>query len=171
MRKITVSLVVVALVAMLLPIAVMMTSAENESENKTTSADSEISVPDDTVITYGYLKAFKEQLRQELIDELTAEGGITVTTTYEDISLKQGELLLLSPNSEIIYRGGNAVAITSAADAAEGITDMSENKELFSGEALEYGHIYFASASEAKKAVLVTGSSAYFTVRGDYEIV
>lgn len=171
MRKITVSLVVVVLVAILLPVAVMMASAENESGNENNSVGSEISIPDDTVVTYGYLKMFKDQLRQELIEELAAEGGITVKTTYEDISLKQGEMLLLSPNSEIIYRGGNAVVITSSANSTEGITDMSENKELFSGESLEYGHIYFASASESKKAVLVTGSNAYFTVRGDYEIV
>lgn len=170
-RKITVSLIVVALVAILLPIAVMMTSAENGSDNQNISDLSQDFIPDDTAVTYGYLKMFKEQLRQELIDELTAQGGITVTTTYEDISLKQGEMLLLSPNSEIIYRGGNAVVVSSSANSTEGITDMSQNKELFSGEALEYGHVYFASASEAKKAVLVTGSNAYFTVRGDYEIV
>ncbi len=170
MRKITVSLVIVALVACLLPIAVMMAAAENEAAQQN-NADSDVSIPDDTPVSYGYLKMFKEQLRQEIIEELTASGGITVTTTYEDISLKQGEMLLLSPNSEIIYRGGNAVAISSSAASTEGITDMSENRELFSGESLEYGHIYFASASESKKAVLVTGSNAYFTVRGDYEIV
>lgn len=170
MRKITISLVIVALVAMILPIAVMMASAENESAKENNNG-SDVSIPDDTPVSYGYLKMFKEQLRQEIIEELTASGGITVTTAYEDISLKQGEILLLSPNSEIIYRGGNAVAISSSADSTEGITDMSENRELFSGESLEYGHIYFASASESKKAVLVTGSNAYFTVRGDYEIV
>ena len=167
MKKIIIPIALVALVALVLPLIAMMAFAENE----TAVADSEMSIPEDTPVTYGYLLTFKEQLRQEIIEELAAEGGITIATTYEDISVKEGEIILLSPDTEVIYRGGGAVAITSTDNENDGLTDMSGGTEIFSGQALEYGHIYHSSPSESKKAILVTGSSAYFTVRGDYEII
>ncbi len=163
MKKIIIMLTLVALCLALMPFAVTDTSAKGEESGNT-------KVPDDTLVTYGYLEAFKEQLRAEIIAELTAEGGVTITSAYNDVSVKEGQMLLLSPNSEIIYRGGGAVAITSSDKKGEGITDMSGGTELYSGEPLEYGHIYYASESESKKAILITGATAYFTVRGDYEI-
>ena len=158
MKKI-IPFLVLALVFASMPFAIMSSSAENET-----------SIDPSTLIDYGYLQIFKEELRQEILDELLAEGGITVATTYEDISVKEGQMIVLSPNTEVIYRGGNAVVITPSIGENEGITDMSEGKELFSGEPLEYGHIYYSSASDSRKAILVTGSNAYFTVRGDYEL-
>lgn len=162
MKKLLIPLLLIALVLAVLPICAMTSSAE--------SGESEVSIPEDTLINYGYLQKFKEELKKELIEELTAEGGITIATTYEDVSFKEGQLIILAPDSEVIYRGGGAVAITSSNVENEGITDMSEGRELFSGEPLEYGHIYYASASDSRKAILITGGTAYFTVRGDYEI-
>ena len=139
---------------------------------KSVSAASENSIPDNTLITYGYLQQFKEELKQEILNELaqSGNGSITVESAYKEIALTEGQTLVLSAETEIIYRGGGAVAITSSNGESQGLTDMSLCKELFSGEALEYGHIYFASGSDSKKAVLVTGEKAYFTVRGDYDI-
>lgn len=162
MKKLLIPLLLAALVASALPISALISAAES---NEISSA-----IPDDTAITYGYLKIFKEQLRQEIIEELTASGGITVTTDYEDVSFAEGQMIILSPNAELIYRGGGAVAITSSDAQNEGLTDMSIGRELFSGESLEYGHIYYSSESNSRKAVLITGGTAYFTVRGDYEI-
>lgn len=165
MRKIIIPLILALLLSALMPIAAMSIMAEGGEDSAKTQ-----SIPEDTFITYGYLQQFKEELKKEIVDELVSNGGITVTTTYTDISAKEGQLILLSPESEVIYRGGGAVAITSSDAENEGITDMSEGRELFSGEPLEYGHVYYASSSESRKAILVTGGTAYFTVRGDYEI-
>ena len=144
---------------------------QSAAENGETAV-SENSIPDGTfLIDNGYLMQFGEELKQEILNEIAANGGgITVESAYKDISLASGQTLILSPETEVIYRGGGAVAITSSNGQAQGLTDMSIGKELFSGEALEYGHIYFASASDSKKAILVTGDKAYFTVRGDYNI-
>lgn len=163
MKKIIIPLLVVAMVMSLISVGAMYTSAENANEP-------ESSIPDDTLITYGYLKAFKEQIKQEVIAELMADGGISIETPYNDISATEGQLILLYPESEVIYRGGGAVAVTSSDNEGEGITDMSNGVEIFSGQSLEYGHIYYSSATDSKKAILVTGATAYFTVRGDYEI-
>lgn len=163
MKKIIIPLLLCLLLAVILPVAALKSNAESGSS-------AEQSIPEDTLITYGYLEQFREQLKQEIIAELISEGGISFEQTYNDISLKEGETLILSADTEVIYRGGGAAAVTSSNQSGEGITDMSEGTELFSGQPLEYGHIYYASATDSKKAILVTGSAAYFTVRGSYEI-
>lgn len=122
------------------------------------------------LVTYDYLNRYLEQLKKEIIKELAQEGGLAVEQDYEEVSASEGEVILLYPDTEIIYRGGNAVAITSSEKEGEGIADLSASKELFSGMPLEYGHIYCPSATESRKAILVTGATAYFTIRGDYEI-
>lgn len=169
-KRFIVPLLLLAVMLAVLPIAALHGVAETGTEQGEGSA-AESEIPDDTLVTYGYLKQLREQLKKEIIAELTASGGITVDTVYNEVVVKEGEIILLSSESELIYRGGGAVAITSSNKEGEGITDMSGNTEIFSGEALEYGHIYFSSASQSKKAVLVTGASAYFTIRGSYEIV
>lgn len=165
MKRFVIPLVLVIAIAVSATFASMSIIAKGE--NADASAES---IPEDTLVTYGYLEQFKEELRQELIEELMQEGGISVSSEYKDISLKEGEILILSPDTEVIYRGGGAVAITSTDKKGDGITDMSLSREIFSGEALEYGHIYYASSGESRRAILVVGSTAYFTVRGSYEI-
>ena len=165
MKRFVIPLVLALVIAVSLPIASMSIIAKGESADGSAVVD-----PDETFVTYGYLELFKEELRREIIEELMQEGGISISTEYKDISLKEGEILILSPETEVIYRGGNAVAITSTDKKGEGITDMSLSREIFSGEALEYGHIYYASSGESRRAILVVGANAYFTVRGSYEI-
>ena len=162
-KRLSILLLLLSVVAVSVSIAAVAGIAE-------TGAKGGEAIPDDTPVTYGYLQKFKEELRQEIIDELTANGGINISTTYEDISFNEGDVIILSPDAEVIYRGGGAVAITSSNEIGEGITDMSSEKELFSGESLEYGHIYHASSGESRRAILITGGKAYFTIRGGYEI-
>lgn len=131
------------------------------------------SIPDkdqNFLVTYEYLNLYLEQLKEEIKQELLHSGSINLKTEYEDVSVTAGKTILLHSDTEVIFRGGNAVAITSSAKELEGITDMSGSKELFSGMSLEYGHIYYASATDSKKAIFITGETAYFTIRGDYEI-
>ena len=130
-------------------------------------------VPDDAPVSYGFFKkqldAFKEQLKQEILDELSKGGKTAVTSDYSDLSAQRGEIIILPRGSELILRGGEAVAVTSSAKAGDGITDAASGTELFSGAALEYGHIYLSAGSAAVKAILITGSTAELTVRGDYD--
>lgn len=158
MKKFIIPLVALVLVAAMLCAIPLKTTAEN-------------SLPENAIPDIGYLQGeFKEQLKQEIIAELQAGGGIGNASPYSDISATEGQLIFLSANSELIYRGGGAVAITSSNQKGEGISDMSEGTEIYSGQPLEYGHIYYSSETDSKKAVLVTGATAYFTVRGSYEI-
>ncbi|MBP5155306.1 MAG: hypothetical protein J6252_01845 [Clostridia bacterium] len=133
----------------------------------TESAREEIAIPDDTPVTYGYFKAFREQIKREIIEELRSEGGLS---EYREITLARGDVIVPAPGCELIFRGGSAVAVTSSDKAGDGFTDVSLAAEIFSGEALAYGHIYTPAQSGAEKAIIITGGAALFTVRGDYEI-
>ncbi len=166
MKRFIISLALVLCVFAVAAVGALSTVAEDDVSGTDTS------IPDDVFVSYGYLKVFKEQLKQEILAELgnADVSGNANSQNYQDISATEGQIILLAPNSEVIYRGGGAAAVTSSNKEGEGITDMSFAKEIFSGEQLEYGHIYHASDSESKKAIVITGTKAYFTVRGEYEI-
>lgn len=176
MKKISILLmaVLLTLTALAAPAALKISAEEETASKESISPDTESDNsfnPDDFVITAGQLEELKEQLKKEILAELGDISGDVEGNGYYDVTLKEGQMIILSPDSEVIFRGGNAVAITSACTQGEGIKDLSENCEIFSGEALKGGHIYLPGESFAKKAILITGSSAYFTLRGSYEIV
>ena len=157
MKKVFVRLLVFALSVCLLFGASINVGAENKTTDK------------DPVITYSYLQLFGEQLKAEILAELL-NGDASVGSSYKDISATQGQIIYIQPGTEIIYRGGNAVVITAGKDEGDGIVDISAGIELFSGQSLEFGHIYYPGTADSRKAILVTGSMALFTVRGEYEI-
>ncbi|MBR0231861.1 MAG: hypothetical protein IJQ53_06530 [Clostridia bacterium] len=166
----------VILLAALLALTAAAVSAEDgapagsgdvREADESGSVREEFSIPDDTPVTYGYFKAFREQIKREIIEELRSEGGLS---DYVEITLARGDVIVPAPGCELIFRGGSAVAITSSAKAGDGFTDVSLATEIFSGEALVYGHIYTPAESGAEKAIIITGGTARFTVRGEYEI-
>ena len=132
-------------------------------------ADESGSIPDDVVITYGYLREFREQIKREIIEELLNDGGAVSFSDYEDITAGKGDIIVLPLGGELIFRGGSACAVSSSQDAGDGLSDISAGVEIFSGDPLVCGHIYLSAGSNAEKAVLVLSESASFTVRGDYE--
>ncbi len=157
MKKIRLTAVLLVVIA---AITLVTTAAE--------STDNEVSIPPETPVTYGYLEVFAEKLRSDILSQVG--GGTAQTGGYRDETLSKGSVIMLSENTELIFRGGSAAVITSSGSETEGVTDLSAGRELFSGERLEFAHIYHASAGDSRKAILVTGDIAYFTLRGDYEI-
>lgn len=155
---------------LLASIVFLLAIGASAADNHNSPSVSDVSIPDDTVVTYGYLQQFKDQLKQEIIEELMQNGGIQVSSDYNDLSAKKGSIILLGSDCEVIYRGGGAVVISASPNNGDGIMDMSENLQLFSGDFLQYGHIYYPADSDAKKCILVTGDKAFFTLRGDYEL-
>ena len=89
-------------------------SAEDAARTASSGAESareENAIPDDTPVTYGYFKAFREQIKREIIEELRSEGGLS---EYRDITLARGDVIVPAPGCELIFRGGCAVAVTSS---------------------------------------------------------
>lgn len=128
---------------------------------------------EDPLVTLSYVN---EVLKPQIIAEILQRTGNSVpaistgTSAYQDIYLESGKMIKLGADCEFIYRGGGAVIITTSPKKGDGVSDMSTGLEFFSGKPLESGHVYYASESEAEKYILITGSKAYFTIRGSYEI-
>ena len=160
MRKI-----LITIVAMLLSVLFVLGSVVVINAESTKAA-----IPDDAIVTYGALKEYLEQFKQEILQSIQPDQGGTQSGQYSEISVKQGSFIYIHENTELIYRGGGAAVITPTDTAGWGIKDMSMGTELFSGAPLEYGHIYYSDSANGKKAILITGATAYFTVKGDYEI-
>ncbi len=143
----------------------------------------EASIDPNALITYGYLQSILEDLKLEILAELsesiqnntsapsdTPDGGdITVGSPYTDVSFPNGTVIVLGSDAEAIFRGGDAVVITVSQSEGTGITDLSAGKECFSGEMLSFGHIYYKTDKKSRAYILVTGDKAAFTMRGTYE--
>lgn len=126
----------------------------------------------DPLVTLSYVnEVLKPQIIAEVLQQ-TNKGNYPLgnSSTYQDITLESGKMILIGANCEFIYRGGGAVIITTSPEKGDGVSDMSTGVEFFSGKPLEFGHVYYASESKAVKYILITGEKAYFTIRGGYEI-
>lgn len=174
MKKFIVSLLAVSVALAVFASAFALSiSAEDVSADEASKAVSAVdnfdvsNAPVSRDFLFNQLEEFKKQLLAEI-----GEGGVsTGGSGYHDVTLTEGQMILLGADCEVIFRGGSASAITSSCNQGDGITDVSAETELFSGEALEFSHIYYPSGSDAKKAILVTSSNAYFTLKGTYDIV
>lgn len=132
----------------------------------------------DPFVSLSYVnEVLKPQIVAEILAQLKAqeEGSkVMLESVYADISLSCGRTIVMGPDCEFIYRGGGAAIITSSTETGKGVLDMSaENSgqtEFFSGKVLEKGHVYYSADSEAEKYILITGTTAYFTIRGRYEV-
>ena len=126
---------------------------------------------DDPLVTLSYVnEVLKPQIIAEVLEQLGDGVVVTGNSAYKDIFTEGGKMLRLGSDCEFIYRGGGAVIITTSTDMGDGVTDMSARTEFFSGKTLEFGHVYYASESDARKFILITGERAYFTIRGSYEV-
>lgn len=171
MKKFIVSLlaVSVALVGFASAFALNI-SAEDASASESSVAAVDNYDVDNAPVSRDFLFKQLEEFKKQLLDEI-GQGGFSGGSAYHDLTLTEGQMILLGADCEIIFRGGSASAITSSCKEGDGITDISAEAELFSGEALKFGHIYYPSGSDAKKAILITSSNAHFTLKGNYDIV
>lgn len=159
------------LILLTVALALLLTGVTCALPTHAKTEDGENTIPDNAFITYGYLQSILEDLRLELLEELTGQGGsITIESNYKEVSLKKGDVLVLSTDCEAIFRGGNAAVITSTCSQGEGLTDLSMGTECFSGDLLSFGHIYYKTTGDSRAYILVTGDKAAFTLRGTYEI-
>lgn len=135
--------------------------------------DGEASIDDKALVTYGFLRSFreelKEELKQELLDEIGGGGsGGETGSEYEEVFLECGDVLAVGAETELIFRGGGALVLSTADGEGKGLSDLSVGEELYSGDPLSFGHIYYQTETESTVFVLVTGTKAAFTIRGSY---
>lgn len=116
------------------------------------------------------------------IDTLSAGGNTETTppvqepeptpaqenTAFEVVQMKYGDCLFAEGAVEIMLRAGAAVCI--APDAAQGLSDYTEGKEIYNGEALTKNHMCLIPRGDGR-GIMATAESVYIMVRGEYNLV
>ena len=131
----------------------------------TVAVYAEQSDDDYILVTPDYIEnVLKEQLRKELL----GEGQLG---QYHDAELTNGQIIALGEDCEIICRSTGVSAITTATGEGNGLADLSDGTEIFSGTSLTPGKMYFGGQNGSGKYILITGEKATLTLKGNYEII
>lgn len=151
---------------LLLSVFVLPASGAEASEGETSTP---------ALVSIEYLQNQLEALRKELLAAIAgaSNGGASEEVpqgAYRDVTLPRGSVITLGDDAEVIFRGGNAVLLTVSSGEGEGATDLAAGEELFSGDALQFAHIYYKTTSHGRVSLLVTGERAAFTLKGTYAI-
>jgi len=107
-----------------------------------------------------------DELLQFLIDDITAAVLAEQAPTYRPINVLQGQTLIGGEGTEIILRGGSAVAFSEVVD---GLVNATAGTELFNGAAIPLNNILLVSRDDGR-GVTITSESAWLIVRGNYTI-
>lgn len=128
-------------------------------------------VNDDPLVTLSYInEILKPEIINEIFERLGSNPEGQTSRGFEDVTVQAGKVIKLMPSSEFIYRGGNAVVLSFAALEGFGLREIATGKEYFSGDFLTPGFVYTFGKADYEVYILITDSSSYFTLRGEYEI-
>ena len=145
-------------------IIVLMVSAVTFATTFTPGSDQ------DPVVTLSYVKSQIDELRAYIDLKNNNTGSTQIETdnkavTYEIINLKSGEKLIGKESTEIILRSGEA---TSIDNGANGISDITDGKDLRSGDIVIANHLLLVPRDDGRGITAVT--EIYVMVKGGYEI-
>lgn len=115
---------------------------------------------DDPVVTKSYV--------DEQINKLVKSGGVGTGGAVELIveELKTGDILLASAGTEVILRGGYAVAY---GDGTNGIPDVTGGSDLAIGSNIPKNHQLIFPRDDGR-GIKITKGIAYVMIRGGYTI-
>ena len=146
-------------------------------------------IPDnDPLVTLSYMKdVFGPSLKQEIKDEIKAEAmadaeeqeeqeqeeapaveeNVPFNVGYEVVELlKDQKLSSKNGTVEVIVRPGSA-AVAYSDIPENGLSDISEMKEVLNGEQIGINHALIIPRSDGR-GIVITSDKAYVLVRGDY---
>ncbi len=127
----------------------------------------------DPIITLSYLTdILLPQLKQGLKEEITSELREELPQTevgYTVLELMKGDKITSSEGTvELIVRpGSNAVVVSDIPE--NGLSDISEMKEVLSGEEVGINHSLIIPRNDGR-GIVITSETAYVLVRGNYKI-
>jgi hypothetical protein len=138
---------------------------------------------EDPLVTLSYLNdVFKpavlsqaNEATDQKIQSLTSSQGGTSEPVgseaglggYQVIKLGKGDILIGKEGTEIIFRSGQAMAVSPFQD--QGISDVTGGKDILNGLNLEKNHLYIVPRSDGR-GLDVRSDEAYFLVRGAYSV-
>jgi hypothetical protein len=140
----------------------------------------------DPLVTLSYVEKVREELKNEIINELTAkiediksseQPAETIDTPpnfgYKIVELTQGQTLFAGDSCEIIVRTGSAfVVVTDVANIKNliGISDLTDGKDLLNSAQIPLNHYIIIPRGDGR-GIGVTSATAFIMIRGEYTIV
>ena len=130
----------------------------------------------DPLVTLSYLKdifapSLKEEIKNELAPSDTAEpeapATVSMNTGYAVVELSKDQKITSANGTvELIVRPGSSAQVIS--DIPDnGLSDISEMKEVLNGEEVGINHALIIPRSDGR-GIVITSDKAYVLVRGDY---
>jgi hypothetical protein len=110
--------------------------------------------------------------------EASGSGGNTATsgssdTTFKAIEVKKGQTVLAVGSScELVLRAGSARIVSPfTGENAQGLADFTGGKDLQDGTDVPSNHLLLIPRGDDGRGIIITSSSAWIMVRGEYKIV
>lgn len=111
------------------------------------------------------IKSDIEILRNDINNQNNSNENTTSTSeTFKAIELKKGQVLIAEESTEIIVRSGTANAIGSENG---GISDITEGKDLKSGEEIKSNHLLIIPRSDGR-GIEVKSNGTFIMIKGRY---
>ncbi len=98
-------------------------------------------------------------------DPLVSQSYVDARTTYQAVSIDEGQSLIGKAGTEIILRSGEATAIDNGAN---GVSDVTAGTDLRSGTEVELNHLLLTPRDDGRGIYAKT--VIWVMVRGDYTV-
>lgn len=132
---------------------------------------------EDPIVTLSYVEQRIEQLKYYIDDKLSSEKPTEPaipsipssgdgSMNLEIVNLKTGERLIGNSGTEIILRGGKAIAITSHRG---GLSDVTQGRDIQQNEYIPDNHLLIVPRDDGR-GVLAKTEDVILLVRGNYII-
>lgn len=124
---------------------------------------SEPGTENDPLVTLSYVNRSIDQIRTYIDNKLSTQTG----STYEldIVNVSKGQFLLAKAGTEIILRGGKAIAVVSELG---GLTDITGGVDIGKDVEIPSNHLLIIPRDDGRGVYCTT--DAVFMVRGEYEV-
>ena len=145
-------------------------SSNNEGQSEDIDLDELYAYIDEQSVDINELYAYiDEQLEDIEVQASTDEAPIENTSSdngFSVIELSEGDRLICKASAEVILRAGSATAIAN--EYGDGISDVTEGKDLKEGETIPTNHLLIVPKNDGRG--LFVHSHSYIMIKGDYRI-
>lgn len=140
----------------------------------TTIAFSDADTRNDPVVSLSYFEKKMDELKDyidERIREDNNEERGNDSVKFEIVQIAAGQSIIGKDGTEIILRGGTEKGAGKAsviASGNDGLTDITEGKDLKSGQEVPLNHLLIVPRDDGRGVLAITDS--IYMVKGEYEI-
>ena len=120
---------------------------------------------DDPIVTMSYVEQRIEQLKFYVDQNKSNNTGSGSAPTFEVVELKAGQSLIASASTEIILRGGTALAIDSQLG---GLSNVTAARDIRRNEQIPANHLIIVPRDDGRGVRASTNT--ILMVRGGYRI-